>query len=246
MHLSTACSQSVPASGTRGRPRRDRRIDTRDVRRSQAAAGRRASYTFRRCRPPEEITRHFDDDPAGIDWVGVDPPPRPIEVVEPDPAWPAQFGVLATRIRGALGGRALAIEHVGSTSVPGLAAKPIIDIDLTVADPGDEPSYLPDLETAGFRVRMREPCWHQHRLVVADDPRANVHVFGTGSPEVIHHRMFRDWLIEHPDDRERYAAAKRESAAASNTGQAVGDYNTRKQPVVRDILDTMFRAHGLL
>ena len=167
----------------------------------------------------EEITRHFDDDPDGIDWVGVDPPSRPIEVVEPDPAWPAQFEVLATRIRSALGDRALAVEHVGSTSVPGLAAKPIIDIDLTVADPGDEPSYVPDLETAGFRLRMREPGWHEHRLVVADDPRANIHVFGTDSPEVIRHRMFRDWLIEHPDDRERYAAAKRESAEASNSGR---------------------------
>jgi GrpB-like predicted nucleotidyltransferase (UPF0157 family) len=131
--------------------------------------------------------------------------------------------------------------------VPGLAAKPIIDIDLSVADPCDEPSYVPDLEAAGFRLRMREPGWHEHRLVVADDPRANIHVFGTDSPEVIRHRMFRDWLIEHPDDRERYAAAKRESAEASNqAGRAVEGYNGRKQPVVRDILDRMFRAHGLL
>ena len=195
----------------------------------------------------EEITRHFDDDPDGIEWVGVDPPPQPIKVVEPDPAWPAQFEVLAARIRSVLGNRALAVEHVGSTSVPGLAAKPIIDIDVTVADPRDEPSYVPDLEAAGFRLRLREPSWHEHRLVVADDPRANIHVFGVDSPEVIRHRMLRDWLIEHPDDRERYAAAKRTSAEASNNGgRGVGDYNQRKQPVVRDILDRMFRAHGLL
>jgi GrpB-like predicted nucleotidyltransferase (UPF0157 family) len=155
--------------------------------------------------------------------------------------------VLATRIRRALGDRALAVEHVGSTSVPGLAAKPIIDIDLSVADPGDEPSYAPDLAAAGVRLRVRGPGWHEHRLVVADDPRANIHVFGTDSPEVTLHRMFRDWLIEHPDDRERYAAAKRESAEASNqAGRAVGDDNEREHPVVRDILDRMFRAHGLL
>ena len=195
----------------------------------------------------EEIIRHFDDDPDGIEWVGVDPPRQPIKVVEPDPAWPVQFEVLAARIRRALGNRALAVEHVGSTSVPDLAAKPIIDIDVTVADPCDESSYVPDLEAAGFRLRLREPGWHEHRLIVADDPRVNVHVFGAGSPEVIRHRMLRDWLSEHPDDRERYAAAKRTSAEASNrVGGVVGDYNQRKQPVVRDILDRMFRAHGLL
>ena len=195
----------------------------------------------------EEITRHFDDDPDGIQWVGVDPPLQPIKVVESDPAWLAQFEVLAARIRSALGDRALDVEHVGSTSVPGLAAKPIIDIDVTVADPCDESSYVPDLEAAGFWLRFREPSWHEHRLVVADDPRANIHVFGVDSPEVIRHRMLRDWLIEHPDDRERYAAAKRTSADVSNNGGGgVGDCNRRKQPVVRDILDRMFRAHGLL
>jgi GrpB-like predicted nucleotidyltransferase (UPF0157 family) len=78
-----------------------------------------------------EITHHFDDDPNGIEWVGADPPPRPIEVVEPDPTWPVHYQVLAARIGIALGDRALAVEHVGSTSVPGLAAKPVIDIDLT-------------------------------------------------------------------------------------------------------------------
>jgi GrpB-like predicted nucleotidyltransferase (UPF0157 family) len=195
----------------------------------------------------EEITRHHEDDPDGIEWVGIDPPPRPIEVVEPDPDWPAQFGVLAARIRAALGDQALAVDHVGSTSVPGLAAKPIIDIDVTVPDPRDEPVYVPAFEAAGFRLRLREPRWHQHRLVVADDPRANIHVFGPDCPEAIRHRMLRDWLIEHPHDRDRYAAAKRESAAQSNVvGEAVMAYNSRKEPVIRDILDRMFRASGLL
>src|SRR3954471_78816 len=96
----------------------------------------------------EEITRHADDDPDGVEWIRTDPPRRPIEIVASDPAWPAQFARLATRIRDALGERALAIEHVGSTSVPDLAAKPIIDIDVTVADPRSESSYAPDLEAA--------------------------------------------------------------------------------------------------
>jgi GrpB-like predicted nucleotidyltransferase (UPF0157 family) len=195
----------------------------------------------------EEITRHTDGDPDDIEWVGVDPPPRPIEIVEPDSTWPAQFDALAARIRDALGDHALAVHHVGSTSVPGLAAKPIIDIDITVADPRDEPTYVPALEAAGFSLRIREPGWHEHRLLVADDPRANVHVFGPDSPELVRHRMLRDWLTEHPDDRDRYAAAKRASAVASNAGgEPVMAYNQRKEPVVREILDRMFRAHGLL
>jgi GrpB-like predicted nucleotidyltransferase (UPF0157 family) len=195
----------------------------------------------------EDITRHTDDDPDGIEWVGVEPAPRPIEIVAPDPSWPAQFTDLAARIREGLGNRALAVEHVGSTSVPGLAAKPIIDIDVTVVDPRDESSYVPDLEAAGFTLRLREPGWHEHRLLVADHPRANVHVFGPDSPELVRHRMLREWLIEHPDDRQRYAAAKRDAALASNgAGEAVMDYNQRKEPVIRDILDRMFRAHGLL
>ena len=194
----------------------------------------------------EEITRHFED-ADGIEWVGVDPPLQQIEVVEHDPAWPASFEVLASRIRTALGDRALEVEHVGSTSVPGLAAKPVIDIDVAVPDPRDEASYVPDLEAVGFRLRLRERGWHEHRLLVAEDPRANVHVFAVDCPEAIRHRLFRDWLIEHPDDRERYTAAKRASAMASNeAGRVVGDYNQRKQPVVREILDRMFRAHGLL
>jgi GrpB-like predicted nucleotidyltransferase (UPF0157 family) len=195
----------------------------------------------------EEITRHSDEDPDDIEFIGAEPPHRPIEIVEPDPTWPAQFDVLAGRIREALGGRALAVEHVGSTSIPDLPAKPIIDIDVTVDDPRAESMYVPDLEAVGFRLRAREPGWHQHRLFVLDEPRANLHVFGPDCPEVIRHHMLREWLIEHPDDRERYAAAKRASAVATNdAGGEVMAYNQRKQPVIREILDRMFRANGLL
>ena len=194
----------------------------------------------------EEIIRHFDDDADGAEWVGAEPPPRPIEVVESDPAWSAQFERFAARIGDALGDRALGIEHVGSTSVPGLPAKPVIDIDVTVADPRDESTYVPDLEVAGFRLRVREPGWHEHRLFVVDDPRANVHVFGPDSPELVRHRLLRDWLIAHPDDRDLYAAAKRDAAVASNhAGEDVIAYNQRKQPVIRELLDRTFRAHGL-
>jgi GrpB-like predicted nucleotidyltransferase (UPF0157 family) len=86
----------------------------------------------------DEITRHDDVDPDEDVWVGGQPEPAPIAVVDADPSWPAQFEVLADRIRKALGDRVLALEHVGSTSVPELPAKPIIDIDLTVIDSSDE------------------------------------------------------------------------------------------------------------
>jgi len=102
-----------------------------------------------------------------------------IEVSHPDPGWPRQYDRLAGRIRQALGWRVLQLEHVGSTSVPGLAAKPVIDIDLTVADPARERDYVPALEASGFRLVIREPWWYGHRLLGADEPRCNLHVFGS-------------------------------------------------------------------
>jgi GrpB-like predicted nucleotidyltransferase (UPF0157 family) len=195
----------------------------------------------------DEITRHDDSDPDDVAWVGAPPPVSPIDIVDADPSWPAQYDQLANRIRGALGDRVLALEHVGSTSVPDLAAKPIIDVDLTVIDSSDESAYVPPLEAVGFVFTIREPRWHQHRLMVATSPRANLHVWSPDSPEAIRHVMFRDWLRDHPDDRRRYADAKRVAAEASTgKGETVMEYNLRKQPVVRDILDHIFRVHGML
>ncbi len=199
----------------------------------------------------EEIVRHhFDDPPPGADpWINGSAQPYEIRVVEYDPGWPADFDRVAGRIRGALGDRALEIHHVGSTSVVGLPAKPVIDVDLVVADPADEPSYLPALEGAGFVHTIREPWWHEHRLVKYADPVAYVHVFGPDCPEVIRHLMFQAWLREHPDDLTAYAEAKRASAAEMNARPGGGtgmDYNRHKEPVVLAIYDRMFRAHGML
>jgi len=195
----------------------------------------------------EAITRHEDADPDDDTWIGGPPPTVPITVVEYDPAWPTVFEAQAGRIRDALGDRVLDLEHVGSTSVPGLAAKPVIDIDLTVVDSSNEAAYVPALEAAGFVLRIREAKWHEHRCLEMVDPRTNLHVWCPDSPEAIRHRMFRDWLRTHPDDLALYAATKRASAAESNSaGEAVMGYNRRKQPVIRDILDRMFRAHDML
>jgi GrpB-like predicted nucleotidyltransferase (UPF0157 family) len=194
-----------------------------------------------------DVTRHTDLDPDGIEWVGRERSRGDIVIAEPDPRWVEWYVELATRVRRALGAGVLELQHIGSTSVPGLPAKPIIDIDLTVADPRDEAAYVPALEAEGFWLRIREPAWHEHRLLYAEHPHANLHVFGPGSPEVVRHRLLRDWLLAHDDDRARYAAAKRAAASAANAGgESTMDYNQRKEPVVREILDRMFRAQGLL
>ena len=195
----------------------------------------------------DAITRHDDAEPDDDIWVVGPPPIQPILIVESDPAWPSVFEELAGRIRAALGDRVLDLQHVGSTSVPGLAAKPIVDIDLTVADSSDESAYIEPLESIGYEFRIREPAWHQHRCLFLADPKSNLHVWSPGSPEAIRHRMFRDWLREHPHDLALYADAKRRSAADSNeAAEEVMAYNLRKQPVIRDILDRMFHAHGML
>jgi GrpB-like predicted nucleotidyltransferase (UPF0157 family) len=192
----------------------------------------------------------FDDTepPAGASpWVPGAGPDSLIEVTDPDPDWPQWYHDLAGRIREVLGWRVLQLEHVGSTSVAGLAAKPVIDIDLTVADPGREQDYIPALEATGFRLTIREPWWHGHRCLRGDQPPCNLHVFGFDSPELVRHRIFRDWLQGNPADRDRYAAAKRQaSGEASAAGEHVMQYNSRKQQVIRDIYQRAFAASGLL
>ncbi|MBB2924610.1 GrpB family protein [Cellulomonas cellasea] len=194
-----------------------------------------------------DIVRHYPDDPDGIEWV-TPQPPRPITVTAHDPAWATAYDGLAARVRRALGDGVLALDHVGSTSVPGLDAKPIIDLDLTVADSTDEPAYRTALEAEGFTLSLRERAWHEHRVFAHAEPRAHLHVWSPDCPEVVRHRLFRDWLREHPADRAAYAAAKhaavdRLTAAGGGSGM---DYNALKAPVVHEILGRVFRAHGLL
>ena len=104
-----------------------------------------------------------------------------IHLAEYDPAWPTLFEREAARIRGILGDRVRVLEHVGSTSVPGLAAKPIIDIVLAVADSADESSYVPDLEAAGYVLVIREPDWYEHRVFKGPDTNVNLHIYTVGA-----------------------------------------------------------------
>src|SRR5262245_23665314 len=121
----------------------------------------------------EEITRHRDPDPSEDPWVNGPPAPETVTIVPYNPEWPRRYRALSTGIRTALGNVALDVEHVGSTSVEGLAAKDVIDIDLTVADPRDEEAYVPALERLGYILTVREPSFHEHRCLRLAEPRVN-------------------------------------------------------------------------
>jgi GrpB-like predicted nucleotidyltransferase (UPF0157 family) len=160
-------------------------------------------------------------------------------LVDSDPDWPVLFRQEAERIRSALGERALRVEHVGSTSVPGLTAKPIIDLLLVVADSANEADYVPALEDAGYRLRIREPNWHEHRLLKRESPVISLHVFSVDCPEIERLLTFRDRLRSDPSDRELYASVKRD--LARRDWKYTQNYADAKTEVVEQILR---RAHG--
>lgn len=151
-----------------------------------------------------------------------------------DPAWPAQYEAEAGKIRGALREAALVLEHVGSTSIPGMAAKPIIDVVLGVAASADEPSYVPALAAQGYRLHIREPDWHEHRLMKGADPVVNLHIFTAGDHEIARMVAFRDRCRAHPEELALYLAAKRE--LASRTWRYVQHYANAKAEVVEAII----------
>ena len=160
----------------------------------------------------------------------------PVVLVEPKPEWPSRYAVQEARVRGALGPAALRVEHVGSTSVPGLAAKDVIDIALEVQDASDEPAWLPALQAAGYVLHLREPGWEQHRLLRRARPAVHLHVFTAGSKEVERMLLFRDRLRANRDDLERYERTKRELARRRWAHRQ--DYADAKSAVVEQIIAT--------
>lgn len=198
----------------------------------------------------DEIVTFRDDPPppGKSPFVrGAEPTPESIAVSPYDPTWPDQFREIAERIRNALGMRALSVDHCGSTSVPDLHAKPVIDIDLTVADSGQESAWLPQLQRAGFKLTVREPWWYEHRCLTLDAPRCNLHVWSPSCPEAYRHRLFRDWLRESIEDKELYRGIKLAAAEESNSrGETISSYNERKAEVLRQIYQRAFAAAGLL
>ncbi len=159
----------------------------------------------------------------------------PIELQESDPSWPTLFRREETRIRNILGDGVLLLEHVGSTAVPGLAAKPIIDLVLAVGDSGEEASYVPTLEAAGYVLSIREPDWFEHRLFKGPDTNVNLHVFTRGSPEIDRMITFRDHLRTSADDVALYEATKRH--LASQDWKYVQNYADAKSKVIHEIME---------
>jgi len=176
-------------------------------------------------------------DDAQIEAVHVGGPPqqfREVVIVDYDPIWPHWYESAAFRIREALGDKVLQLDHVGSTSVRGLPAKPLIDINMVVADTTDEDAYVPPLEAIGYELRVREPDWFEHRMLRGSDPPVNLHVYNPGCEELDRMVRFRDWLRTHPDDRELYLRTKRELAARE--WKYVQNYADAKSEVIQEIL----------
>jgi GrpB-like predicted nucleotidyltransferase (UPF0157 family) len=161
-----------------------------------------------------------------------------ILIVDYSPLWPELFGREADRIRAALGCRALRIEHTGSTSVPGLAAKPTIDMLLVVTDSADEKMYVPALETTGYLLRIRESDWYEHRMFSGPDTQINLHVFSSGCPEIDRILLFRDWLRSNAADRDLYARTK--LALAQQEWKDVQNYADAKTVVIEEIIARAF------
>jgi GrpB-like predicted nucleotidyltransferase (UPF0157 family) len=167
----------------------------------------------------------------------------PSMFAEPDPTWPQLFAEEASRIRSALGDRALQLEHVGSTSVHGLPAKPIIDVLLVVGDAGDEASYAPSLATLGYVLHGRDLAGHPHRFFKGARSPCHVHVFSEGSAEAQRMVLFRDRLRADATDRELYLETKRR-LAEREWGRAL-DYAEAKGVVVEEILERVRRASSV-
>jgi GrpB-like predicted nucleotidyltransferase (UPF0157 family) len=136
--------------------------------------------------------------------------------------------------RGTVTSTPVDIEHAGSTSVPELPAKLIIDIVVEVPDSAVEEAYVPDLERGGYRLSIREPKWFEHRLFKGPDTTVNLHVFSAGCEEVRAMLRFRDHLRADDADRELYAQSKRELATREWT--YLQQYADAKAAVIREIL----------
>ena len=190
------------------------------------ATSEQAQAAAREPSTDEQIRAAYVGEPAPL--VG------PIQIVDYDPEWPRLFEREARRIQAALGDRVLLIEHTGSTSVPGLAAKPRIDMLLVVANSADEPAYVPALEAAGYVLCIREPDWYEHRVFKGPDTDVNLHVFSPGCTEIDRILLFRDWLRSNVFDRRLYERTKRE--LARKDWKYTQNYADAKTAVVEEII----------
>jgi GrpB-like predicted nucleotidyltransferase (UPF0157 family)/GNAT superfamily N-acetyltransferase len=184
---------------------------------------------------PTDSHRPLTEEQIRAAHVGeVEPLGGRVVIVDYDPQWTELFEREAARIRAVLAARALRIEHVGSTSVPGLPAKPVIDMVLVVTDSADETAYAPALAATGYRLHVREAHWYEHRMFKGPDTDINLHTFSAGCSEIDRMVMFRDWLRVHPADRELYARTK--LALAQREWTFVQTYADAKTAVIHRIM----------
>jgi GrpB-like predicted nucleotidyltransferase (UPF0157 family) len=160
---------------------------------------------------------------------------REIRIVDYDAAWPKKYEANARVIADAIGASALRIEHIGSTSVPGLAAKDIIDILIVVQNSANESAYRPQLEAVGYILRVREPEWNEHRMFRTQEKDVHVHIYSSGCPEIERNLIFRDRLRRNIEDRRRYEQRKRELAATEWSD--MNEYAEAKTSVIESILN---------
>lgn len=161
---------------------------------------------------------------------------KDIVILDYQPQWPIKFHEHAEIIRQAVGAAVLQIEHIGSTSVSGLAAKPIIDILLVVEASGNEASYMPHLEAVGYVLRVREPEFHEHRMFRTPERDVHIHVLSRGSSEIERYRIFRDALRTNVEARQRYEVTKRQLATQS--WPDMNAYAEAKTQVIESIIAT--------
>ncbi len=167
----------------------------------------------------------------------------PRMLVPYDPSWPAQFAAAAAQLA-EVGGPEWVIEHIGSTAIPGMRAKPVIDLAVRVPDLTDVDRHRPALEAAGW---MRGSGVRSHPVLLRESgggERTHIaHFFPAADWDTVNQRLLRDWLREHPDDAQRYSRAKCAAVAASARGQST--YNAAKGPAIQEIVDRARRARGL-
>jgi GrpB-like predicted nucleotidyltransferase (UPF0157 family) len=166
-------------------------------------------------------------------------------MLEPyDPSWRDRFAAAAEDLN-RFGNPRWVIEHIGSTAVPGLAAKPIIDIAVRVQDEADFERHRPGLEERGWRIGSGV---RSHRVMLLESGGTRTHIahfFDSHGWDQVNQRIFRDWLMTHPDDARRYAEVKRRAAAAAAASGENGSYNSAKTDIVQQIVDQARAKLGL-
>jgi GrpB-like predicted nucleotidyltransferase (UPF0157 family) len=156
---------------------------------------------------------------------------RAIVIVDYDAGWPSRFVSHRNRVARALGPVARSIEHIGSTAVPGLAAKPIIDLLVAVRDPDDESVFVSAMHSAGYHLRVREPG---HRMFRTPERDVHVHVWQDSDREISRHLRFRDRLRTSVEDRLAYEQLKRE--LAQREWDDMNQYADAKSQLIEQIL----------